>query len=129
LSALESTNTAPGPSEADAAQVDAKRAAEMFSVECVQMDGFLELRLKGEIDMSNVTELSAQLEQAQSAAKRIVIDLSLLDFIDSSGLRALIDATENARLNGHALSFRRGGRPEVRRILEITGLDQTLPFV
>lgn len=109
----------------------ARRAerAETFSVEWRQMDGFVELRLKGEIDLSNVTELSRQIEEARTAAKRIVIDLALLEFIDSSGLSALIDATESARLNGHVLTLRHGEKSEVRRIFEITGLDKTLPFV
>ena len=109
--------------------MQATRVVEMFSVERRQLDGLVELHLKGEIDLSNVTELSREIEEARAVSKRILIDLAQLDFIDSSGLGALIEATETARLNGQVLTLRRGENPEVRRIFEITGLDRTLPFV
>ena len=47
------------------------------------------IRLGGEIDLSNVESLEAQIERAIVNAEWVVIDLSAIEFIDSSGLRLL----------------------------------------
>jgi anti-anti-sigma factor len=50
----------------------------------------------------------------------VVIDLANVTFIDSSGLRALLDAARRARARSTDVVLRSVG-PEVFRLLEITG--------
>src|SRR6187200_1502892 len=52
-------------------------------------NGRIVVRLSGEIDLSNVDGLEAQIDNAIADAGDIVIDLTAIDFIDSRGLRLL----------------------------------------
>jgi anti-anti-sigma regulatory factor len=51
--------------------------------------GDVRLILSGELDRSNLQALDDAFASAESRAKRIVIDLGELTFIDGGGLRAL----------------------------------------
>ena len=63
-------------------------------------DGFTVASVEGEIDISNCTGLAAQLSHAVPAdARGLVLDLSCVTFIDSSGTRMLFRLA--ARLAGH----------------------------
>lgn len=73
----------------------------------------------GELDLSNVAALEAAWRSAAVKSQAVVIDLSGLTFMDSTGLRALLEADAAARSNGFTLALREG-RPEVQRIFEIT---------
>ncbi len=69
-----------------------------------------------------------ELEQvALSSPGRLVIDLSGLSFMDSTGLRALLQAREQASANQHELVLRRGPR-QVQRVLELTKTDEVFTF-
>ena len=52
-------------------------------------DGRFVVRLSGEVDLSNVEGLEAQIEDAIADAQDVVIDLTAIEFIDSRGLRLL----------------------------------------
>lgn len=86
------------------------------------------LSLRGELDLASTPLLERELREAESANPvRLIVDLEALGFIDSSGIHALIRASSRARSNRHHLAFRRGST-QVRRVLEITGLLDSLPF-
>ena len=57
----------------------------------------------GEVTFSNVGPLGRYLERALAQARNLVIDLSAVTFIDSSGLSALLTATAQAREQGGAV--------------------------
>jgi anti-sigma B factor antagonist len=82
----------------------------------------------GELDLSGA-ELADQVLQAvaETDAQQIIVDLSGLDFIDSSGLRVLLRAYARDHRDGNRVVFLRGPEP-VQRVVEITGLDGCLPF-
>jgi anti-anti-sigma factor len=84
--------------------------------------------LSGELDMAGSPELAAVISGISAHEKRIVvIDLSNLTFIDSSGLHALLRAHQDCRARGHELRVIPG--PEkVHRLFEITGMNEALPF-
>ena len=77
------------------------------------------LVVAGEIDMAGGPVLEAAILECESEAP-LVIDLALVSFIDSSGLRSLLEASRRARGRGTVVHLRRVG-PEVARLLEITG--------
>ena len=85
------------------------------------------IELLGELDLAGVELASEQLEMAAaSGAREIVVDLSGLRFIDSSGLGVLVSA--NAReYSGTRLRFRRPSGA-VARVISVTGLDEVLVF-
>ena len=88
------------------------------------------ISLIGELDLSNAESLSAALDQAEAAdGATVVIDMRRLEFIDSTGIALLVAC--HRRLNGDADRLRivASQASAVRRVLSVTGLDASLPFV
>jgi anti-anti-sigma factor len=87
------------------------------------------LQLAGELDLANVGAAEKELGFVERAGPRtVVLDLSQLEFIDSSGIKLLMDARNRARANGHALRLIRGPQA-VQRILDLCGLTDWLLFL
>ena len=76
--------------------------------------------LRGELDLATAAGLGDWL--LEISGSRVVIDLSELTFMDNSGLAVLIDAKNQL---GGAVVFTRP-QPNVRQVLEITGLTDLL---
>jgi anti-sigma B factor antagonist len=84
--------------------------------------GTLNLTLSGAFDMEAVPEFRKAVETDQDNWETVVIDLTDVDFMDSSGLQELVrlhDRTRQVRLKMVL------ARPSVavRRLFELTGLD------
>jgi len=73
----------------------------------------------GEIDMAGGPILDAALVERE-ADDPLVVDLEGVSFIDSSGLRSLLGASQRAQGRGTSIVLRSAG-PEVMRLLDITG--------
>ena len=103
----------------------------MATLEVVRLEraGAIHLRLLGELDLGSAKELEAALRDAEAqASESVVVDLSRLDFIDSTGLSALVAADRRLRETGLRLALVPGPRP-VQRVFEITGLDRRFELV
>ena len=83
------------------------------------------LQLEGEIDAHSVTVLARHLDPLPGLSGDVVIDLSSVEFIDSSGLRVLVEAHQRAEHESRRLVLSRSTRP-VLRLLEISGLMEYL---
>jgi anti-sigma B factor antagonist len=82
----------------------------------------------GELDIATVDKLQHALLDVDDGAQTIVLDLSGLSFIDSTGLRLLLDLNE--RYGGDADRLRIiAGSPAVERLLDIVGLRDQLPLI
>jgi anti-sigma B factor antagonist len=79
------------------------------------------LVLVGEIDAHTAPELAARLDPLPGASTDLVVDVAGIEFIDSSGLRVLIEAHQRANAGGRRLVIRRPSA-SVRRLFEISGL-------
>jgi anti-anti-sigma factor len=77
----------------------------------------------GELDIATVPELAHELRKLEHC--NVTVDLASTTFIDSSGLRCIVDAHQRIEGVGKTLTVR-GASPIVRRTFEITGLDQML---
>lgn len=77
------------------------------------------LMVDGDIDMATGPVLGRAIAECE-AVRPVVLDLSMVNFIDSSGLRTLLEASRRAAEHDRPLTLRAVG-PEVRRLLEITG--------
>jgi anti-sigma B factor antagonist len=86
--------------------------------------------LTGELDVAGASLLEHELDRiaADHDASSLVLDLSGLDFMDSTGLRLVVLADERARSEGRRLVLVRG-RPDVQRVFEITRMTDRLAFV
>jgi anti-sigma B factor antagonist len=107
----------------------ASPAWQPFSVTVNSDDGRTTVRLRGELDLSGVDRAREAVEQAEATdAALLVLDLSQLDFIDSTGLEVMLRAARRARDSGRRLIVARPSR-YIRRLLEITAIDQSLDIV
>jgi anti-sigma B factor antagonist len=86
------------------------------------------LRLAGEFDVScEHAFMDAATSALEDDTRELLVDLRGLSFIDSSGLRMLIQLWMESRRGGFELSILQGNG-QVRRTLEIAGLDRVLPI-
>lgn len=83
----------------------------------------------GEIDSATAPELAAALRQvAVSGARRVVIDLHGVTFLDASELHVLAEAASDARREGVDFGVMRPSL-DIWSMFVLTGLDEVLPFV
>jgi anti-anti-sigma factor len=100
-----------------------------FSVAVTRDGETLTVAASGELGLENVDRYREVISEAErSDATRIVIDLSALDYIDSSGLAAVLVAGRRSDLDGHRMVVR-AGDGEVRRLLELTALDKSMNLI
>jgi anti-sigma B factor antagonist len=86
-------------------------------------DDAVVVRLSGELDLYNAHEVRAALLDACAAGpERLVVDLSAVQFVDSTMLGALVEARTKLA-NKQAFLLAAPG-DETRRALEISGLDR-----
>jgi anti-sigma B factor antagonist len=84
------------------------------------------VRLDGELDCSNCDELTQLLHKAVNGGHRkVVVDLGGVTFMDSSGLRCLLQAAEHASDRDAQLVVERASGI-VRRVLAVTGAEKAL---
>lgn len=83
-----------------------------------------ELAIRGEVDVSTSAALREELYGiVDSGARRVVVDCSEMDFIDSSGLGVLVGALKRVREKDGELVLR-SLNPSARKVFEITGLTK-----
>jgi anti-anti-sigma factor len=100
-----------------------------FGSETVQLGGVYLIRAQGDIALDGAPRLEAVLDEALAdEPSRIILDLEAVTFLDSSGLRVVVDAQEKARAAGSTLLIE-GMSAAVERVLEITDLLQSLTRV
>ncbi len=85
------------------------------------------LRLAGEIDLCSVPELRDALASISGARRPIILDLSEVTFLDSSGLSLVIDYWRQSQEHGSNFVVV-GASGEVREIFRLTNLDQFIPL-
>ncbi len=87
-------------------------------------DATMLVTVRGEIDFNRSPELhETLLEIIRNKPRRLVLDLSNVSYIDSSGVGTLVDAQRRLSRDGGKVVLA-GLTPRVRGVLEITGLDQ-----
>jgi anti-sigma B factor antagonist len=97
-----------------------------FRVQAESLDGLHSVTVAGELDQGTAPELRAALADVFDAPDAgVLVDLSDCDFIDSTGLSLLVETKRRL-----AEDSRRFGvccpDPDVRRLLELTGIDQAV---
>ena len=83
-------------------------------------------RLSGALDWEHAAQLGAALAACDDAAD-LAVDLSDVSFMDSAGLRVLVGGVRRVHYAGGAVVVC-GARPNIRRLLELTGFDRVAPL-
>jgi anti-sigma B factor antagonist len=93
-----------------------------FTSRTFTMDGVVHSQASGELDMSAAFRFELEIEHALEArgVHRLELDLAAVDFVDSTGLGALLSIAETTRRTGADLALVKPSEP-VLRLLELTG--------
>jgi anti-sigma B factor antagonist len=87
------------------------------------------LALSGELDVAGATDAQKRLLGLElRRGSELVLDLSGLTFLDSTGIRLILQASEHARMRGAGFVVVRPPA-KVMRVLELVGLDEQLYLV
>jgi anti-sigma B factor antagonist len=102
---------------------------EILDVMSEDRDGLVHVALVGELDLSTVAKVQEELRKVEAdSPATLVVDLSKLTFLDSTGLRCIVTADERARAEGRRIVIVRG--PDaVQRVFTITRLEERLEMV
>ena len=98
----------------------------LLSVQQVDEGARTRISLQGELDLSNAPTVELQLNEALLSGDPVLVDLSKLEFIDSTGISLLVMALK--RDEAAQLTFLPSETAAVRRLLSLTGLDEKLPL-
>jgi anti-sigma B factor antagonist len=103
--------------------------ASPFEIRSELKAGNARVTLSGELDLATVPRVQEAVEALLGqGASKLVIDLSRLAFVDSSGLRMFIALNDRAADEGWALALIRPAEPSLS-VFQITGAEQNLPFI
>jgi anti-anti-sigma factor len=101
-----------------------------FEVKVGDLDrGVRTVSVRGELDLSTAPKLEGPLEEALASEEgSVLIDLAECEFIDSTGIALIVRAWQRlgSGENGRALVIC-SQNDQVRRVLEITGLELSIP--
>jgi anti-sigma B factor antagonist len=92
-------------------------------------DGVFIVHVSGELDISHEEELRTELSRGVAESNGgIVVDLMDCEFIDSSGVRALLLGREAQREDGNeGRLVIASGSTQIVRILSVMGVDEAIP--
>ena len=89
-------------------------------------DGSRRLILTGELDIASAPGLRKRLHELGAARRSVRLDLSQLDFMDSTGISIILLGLKDSIRNGWKLEVDPDVSPQVGRLIEITSLDRQL---
>jgi anti-sigma B factor antagonist len=93
-----------------------------ISLSVAHEDAGVVVLVGGDLEFGTAATLrSTLIDLAQRGHNPVVVDLSQLDFIDSSGLSLLVQAKQRIESQGHEFALR-NPTERVQRVLEISGL-------
>jgi anti-anti-sigma factor len=98
-----------------------------FEVTVQRLSGTAVVQLAGELDLASTPTLADVLHGLEPPCDLVILDLSQLTFIDSTGLRLAINEHRRAEMDGFDLVLA-GATEPILRVLRVTGLDVTLPM-
>jgi anti-anti-sigma factor len=88
--------------------------------------GRVTITVRGELDLAHAGELKHLLVEELRTGMTLLLDLSGVGFIDSTGLAAIVTTLNHANENGGELLLTGVLQPQARRLMELTGV---LPLV
>jgi anti-sigma B factor antagonist len=100
-----------------------------FETRNVRQGGTLIIEVAGEVDMATAPELAAAINDADETVQRVIVTLTEVSFLDSSGLNALLHCTHELQEREIAVRVVSPRDENVRRVLEITRLIDRLNVV
>jgi anti-sigma B factor antagonist len=100
-----------------------------FETSSAEVDGVRVIAVRGELDLSTAPDLDGPLSAAiDGGSASVLIDLAECEFIDSTGIALIVRGWQ--KLDGDGDGHHLGiccPNAQVRRVLDVSGLDQSIP--
>lgn len=91
-----------------------------------EVDGYSVIEVTGEVDVHTAPDLDAKLtEVVAGGSNALIVDLSAVEFMDSTGLGVLVKALKHVRENGGSLAVVTA-TDRISKVFRITGLDAAI---
>lgn len=101
--------------------------AEFVAVELIERGRVLRVRLAGEVDLSNASTLEAKIIGLMpNEALGLVLDLTRVSYLDSSGIRMLLTLVGRFSWRGQRLVIVAPPESRVRKVLQLAGAGHAL---
>jgi anti-sigma B factor antagonist len=82
----------------------------------------------GELDLLSAAQLQSRLDEELDSGQQVELDVAGITFVDSTGLRVFVQAAQRAAQAGLRFALLQPLPAQMRRVLQVTGLDQRLPI-
>jgi anti-sigma B factor antagonist len=92
-----------------------------------QLDGAVVVAATGDLDIVTSPQLDSALTEARRGSARVILDLSAVDFMDTSSLAVIVGHWKKLTARGGMLALA-GARYRYTKTLWITGLAERLPM-
>jgi anti-anti-sigma factor len=103
------------------------RAGELFEMTEHHSGTKIVLALRGELDFGTVGQVQTRLAELRDQGTATLLDLDSLTFIDSTGIRLVLTACEDARRNAWSFRLTRGSE-RVQCVLQAAQVIDRLPY-
>lgn len=104
------------------------RVLEPFRMHVVHDSTGFVLVLSGEFDLTSFMRFEAELSHLGPGFSELVVDLRETTFMDSTGLRSLVELWQRSQREGFELAIV-GGPAQVRRMFDLTGFSSVMPLM
>lgn len=84
------------------------------------------VQVEGELDVSTAPQLGESLQHEIGEGHDVVLDLSKIAFIDSTGLNTILSAMKTSDSTGGRFAISKSLPAQARRVMEITGVERML---
>jgi len=99
-----------------------------FSCTANQIAGRVVLTVTGDVDLAAHTRFEAEVERSWDGSSDLVIDCSRITFLDSMGLRVLVQSRQRASDNSRDFALAAPSE-QVLRVLELAGIKSLFTVV
>ncbi|WP_214107679.1 STAS domain-containing protein [Acrocarpospora catenulata] len=89
-------------------------------------DPYVVITVLGDVDTTTVAQLQAEVAQARQISPHLLFDLAGMTFMDSAGIRVLLDAYNHARAHAGSVAIC-SPRPSPKKVMELVGLTAHIP--
>ena len=95
-----------------------------MEVKSIEKEGVTVFQVNGEININTSPDLKKLFEK--QAAKKIIVDMEKVTYVDSSGLATLVEMLKKTKIQGGSLGL--ASMPDkIKSLFEITKLDKLFP--
>lgn len=99
-----------------------------FETSSAEVDGVRVIAVRGELDLSTAPDLEGPLDAAVNGnGGSVLIDLAECEFIDSTGIALIVRGWQKLEGDGNGQLAICSPTDQVRRVLAVSGLDQSIP--